>query len=337
MRATAIWLCLLLAIPAWAQDVTLEASAAQRCLTPVPEHRGTPTYPAAALNRGEAGRVKAALVFEGPDSPPTLQVLEQEGDSSFLNAVKAHVAEFRVPCLGRREAPAGLLIDFHFVPDRRAVVWSSPLDAAFAQQAKMLACVQTSSGSKQPEYPIDARRHEIQGRVLARLRFTAADQPPAVDVFARPQAATLAHAVAEQVRDYRMPCFTGAPLEAVWTFEFILDGRRYGFKPVTFMDVMSVVRDIRQQALEFDFTTMGCPFDVKLRYRRPFLPNAVGEVASEDPSRGTPVGLNPARRQFLDWLTQIEFDVPESTLNSVFGDSVTLTIPCIKINLNPKE
>lgn len=338
MRAAALWLGLLLAGPALAQEVTLEPSAAQRCLTPVPERRGTPEYPPLAFQRGETGLVKVELVFDRADSRPDVKVLEQEGDDSFVAAVKAHVRDYRVPCLGGQEPPARLLFSFVFTPGKRGVLWSAPIDADAAQRKAMLSCLRHKSGNKAPAFPRFARQAGVQGRVLARLRFRTPDQPPEAEVFARPQAKPLARAVAEWVDGYRLPCFSGEPLEAVWTFVFVYEGEHYGFsRPLMLQELLPTVRGIHTQALDIDSTTMGCPFDVKFKYRRPFLPNAVGELAAEDTTAPPPAGANPARRPLLDWLAQLELDVPASTLDSVFGDSVTLTIPCIKINLNPKE
>jgi hypothetical protein len=62
---------------------------------------------------------------------------------------------------------------------------------------------------------------------------------------------------------------------------------------------------------------MNCPFDVTLRYRKPFLPNIVGELVTH--SRPTP----------LEWLSQAEL-ISRTAADSVFGDQVTLTIPVPK-------
>ncbi len=335
-----LWLSLglLLAGPVQAQEVTLEPSATQRCLTPVAERRGAPDYPLRALKAETPGRVKVELVFDSADRGPEVTVLEQEGDDTFVAAVKAHVRDYRVPCLGGREAPARLRIDFVFTPDMRRVLWSTPTDANSEQRKALLKCLRHESGEKAPIFPESARKAGVQGRVLARMRFTAPDQAPAIEVFSRPQARLLARAISAWTQGYRMPCFSGEPLDTTWVFYFIFEGESYGFKgPMTLQQLLPAVRGIHTQTLNFDFTEMACPFDVRLSYRRPELPNVVGELAPEGTSAAASISPNPTRRQFVDWLTTIELDVPPSALDSVFGDSVTLTIPCIKINLNPKE
>lgn len=164
----------------------------------------------------------------------------------------------------------------------------------------------------------------VQGRVLVRMRFTAPDQAPQAEVIARPQA-RLASAMTRWVQGYRMPCFGGEPVEAVYTFQFTFEGEGYGFtRAMTLQEVLPAVRGIHTQTLNFDTTEMACPFEVKLKYRRPGLPNAVGEVAPEGTPAATPFSPNPARRPLLDWLAKMELDIPPTALDSVYGDTVTL-------------
>lgn len=337
LRWAGLWL-VLLAGPVLGQDVTLEPSAAQRCLTPVAERRGTPEYPPQMFQRGQAGRVEVELVFGSADRGPDMKVLVQEGDDSFVAAVKNHVRDYRVPCLGSGEASARLQINFVFAPDKRQAHWSTPIDAGSVLRMAQLDCVRHESGDQAPDYPASALRGNVQGRVLAKLRFTSPDQAPQAEVLARPRAKMLAREVTHWVQGYRMPCFSGEPVEAVWTFQFTFEGESYGFnRAMTLQEVLPAVRGIRAQTLNFDTTEMACPFEVKLQYRRPGLPNAVGEVAPEGTQAATPFSPNPARRPLLDWLASMELDIPPTGLDTVYGDTVTLAIPCIKINLTPKE
>ena len=77
--STRLWLLLLcwLALPAAAQQVTLEPSAASRCLAPPEAQRGTPDYPFDAWKRGQFEEIS---VFTAPDPggvPPTAQKREE--------------------------------------------------------------------------------------------------------------------------------------------------------------------------------------------------------------------------------------------------------------------
>lgn len=318
---------LLAALPALAQIVTLEPGAAQRCLTPPPELRGTPEYPLGPWKRNEPGSVEVELSFAGPDKRPSVSVLASKGSDEFIDAVKEHVEKYRVPCLGPTEGPSLARFEFVFKPEDRKVFSTAPIDPSRQAKAAQLRCVRHVSGEPRPNYPRRARQEEIQGRVLTQLTFTTADQPPTAKVMARKAARVLSAAVEDWVQGLRMPCHSGGPVEATWVHEFRLDDSIYGFKPLTLIQFLPVVRGIHQQKLQFDFNTMNCPFDVSLRYRKPFLPNVVGEFAN----------THPGRQPFLQWLAQVELDLPSNAADSVFGDQLTLTIPCTKINLNPKE
>jgi hypothetical protein len=54
---------------------------------------------------------------------------------------------------------------------------------------------------------------------------------------------------------------------------------------------------------------------------------AVGQAGNAD----------PARRELTEWLRESELDLPKRSLDAVFGDETTITVPCIKIDLKRKE
>ena len=192
----------------------------------------------------------------------------------------------------------------------------------------MLECVKHPSGQKSPDYPRRALEGDVQGRVWSRLVFEAPDRPPKVTVQSRSQARLLAREVADWVPDLRMPCHAGAPVAADWTWVFRLEGLgAFGFGDVSLRALLANIKGIERQTVAFDFTTMGCPFEVRLRYLQPYLPNQVGEFGSR----------NAARRPFLDWLAATELKLTDTTLDAVFADNFTLQVPCLKIDLKPKE
>lgn len=337
-----VWLAaalgLLPAGPAAAQRMTLEPSAAVGCLTPAAAERGAPDYPFAAFKLGTPGRVKVSLQFSAPDSRPVVKVLEHDGGDSFVEAVENHVRAFRVPCHDGIDTPVTLLFDFVFRSDSRKVHWSPPTDGDDAQRQAQLACVVHTSGAKAPAYPPAARRAGLQGRVPVRLRYQAADKPPVVEMLPRlaanapvhlqRQADILSRPIEDWALGYRMPCYQGQPLTVRVDFIYVFEGEGYGFKPgMTLQTLLPLVRDIRKQRLAFDFTQMGCPFDVTLQYLQPRLDNLVGEL-------GTP---DPARQPFLRWLAALDFDLPEESLDAIYADTTQFTVPCIKIDLNPQE
>ena len=325
-----------LSLPARAQQARLEPSAAIDCLTPAAAERGAPDYPFIEFKQGTPGRVKVALNFTSPATRPAVKVLEQEGGPAFVEAVETHARSLRVPCHVGGEQPVQLLFEYVFRKDDRKVYPSPPLDADPAARAAQLACMVHQSGNKAPPYPPAALRAELQGRVLTRLRFEAADQPPVAEIYTyasgesnsrqQREMAMLSDPVQKWVAGYRMPCHQGRPITTSMVFVYRMEGDAFGFKPeMSLLTLLSTVRGIRQQRLDFDTHTMACPFDVDLLYRRPHLPNGVNEVGSTDPTR----------RPLLDWLRQIELDLPPQSLASVYADSTRFTVPCIKLNLQP--
>lgn len=329
---------LLLALSAQGQQVTLEPSAAVACMTPPAGERGVPEYPFIAYKDGRKGRVKVVLSFTSPDTRPTVQITEQEGDDSFVDAVKAHVRALRVPCHDGGERPVQLVFEFVFRPDDREVFGSGPSDADAAARKEQLACLVHESGQKSPGYPERALRNLVQGRVVMGLRFEAPDQAPIAEVFTRAdaQSSTRSRRAAEMlsqpledwVKGYRLPCLQGRPISTTMVFVYRFEGDAYGFKPgLGLMDLLPTVRNIKLQRLDFDFNRMACPFDVAMTYYQPHRPNRVVEIGSHD----------PARQPFLDWLRQSQLNLPEASLDSVFGDTARFTVPCLKIKLQPQE
>jgi hypothetical protein len=318
----------LAAAPAWSQVTTLSTSEAVACLTPPVAERGVPEYPTMSYKSSTPGRVVAMATFRANDlfAWPSVTIEKQEGGDDFVDAVKAHLRTLRVPCLPR-DGQATLRFDFVFNPDSRRAYWYNPVDTADAGRLAHLACVVSVEGAATPDYSREARRAGIQGRVWARLRFVAADQPPEVTLHHRPQTKLLAKSVSDWLKNRRMPCFDGEPISVDVFYIFMLIGDVYGFRPLDLTQYLARVKGIQQQTLAIDTTTMGCPFDLKLRYLQPDGHNRVAEL-------GEP---NPARRPLLDWLATTELDMRGRELDSIYADDADIAVPCVKINLKPKE
>lgn len=309
-------------------DVQLAPSAAVACMTPPAAQRGEPEYPFDPWKRGEGGRVLVELIFTGRDIAPEVKVLAKTGDWRLVETVETHVATFRVPCLQYADIPLRLRQDYVFEPDQRKVSWTAPVDTADTGRREQLRCMAPYDGSKGPEYPMRALREGVVGNVLARLQFTAPDQPPTVTSYGGKLAMKRLAANSESyAAKLRLPCMV-RPVEVVMTFKYRLEGDRpFGFKNITFMQWLGTLKGINEMRASFDTNGMGCPFDVKLHYRQPHFPNLVGQADAPD-----------ARRQaLLEWLSTHVLDLRPEQFDSVFGDEATFTVPCIKIDLKPKE
>jgi hypothetical protein len=331
--ALAAWL--MAASAAMAQQTMLAPSAAVECLSPPAAERGVPEYPFAAYKQQLNGRVRVQLRFTGAALAPAVTVLEQDGDASFVDAVQDHVRSLRVPCL-QGEQPVDLLFDFVFRPDEPRPA-PLPQDADDARRAQLARCLTNQGGSNMPDYPPAALRQNVQGRVLVAMRFDAPDRPPEVRLLPRTggdaadkrrhPSALFLPPLRDWTAGYRLPCLQGPPVTLTQTYVYRIEGDAFGFMPgLGLRDVLPLVQGLRQQRLLFDFSTMGCPFDVALQYRQPNLPNRVRVLGDPHPARGP----------FVDWLRQARLDLPAKSLDAVYGDELRFTVPCLKIDLNPQ-
>ena len=135
---------------------------------------------------GTPGRVQVELIFTGPDLRSEVKILESEGGPEFVESVRRHVRDLRLPCLQSADVPARVRIDFVFKPvDRKGAV-PEAIDPDRAARERQLACVVNSQGFK-PDYPMEARRNGVQGRVLVEMRFVNADGPPEIKLLAPAQ------------------------------------------------------------------------------------------------------------------------------------------------------
>lgn len=306
-----------------------EAPPATQCLTATDPKLQQPDYPFAAFKRQTPGRVKVTLVFTRPDSTPVVQVLSSEGGDEFVDAVKDYARTLRVPCMKADDVAQALNIEYVFKPDDRKVNFG-PMQLPDAdRRAELMRCVNWTEVDLKAPYPRAAQQAEIQGRVLAELRFETPDTPPVITLHHRPSATVLARDLPARFRNLRMACFqpgVDKPITAIVPYTFVFRGESYGFAPMTLLQLLGSVRGIRQQTVKFDTRTMGCPFDVRLHYRRPGLANTVGSVGD----------YMPEREPLLAWLRQAELDLPRQSLDMVYGDTAQLTVPCVDIDLRPQ-
>lgn len=327
-RALLAWgAALLLAGAAIAQETTgVLPSAALRCLTPGPAERGTPDYPEEALRDRLSGLVTVELIFITPDKRPEVKVMNSGFDKDFVQAVTEHVSRFRVPCLEAADIPARLRQTYNFVPDSRQVTWLRTTDADDAERTRMLGCVVHTKPGAKPEYPFDARRIGEHGRVLMTARFSAPDQPPQVTVIEHKFNRLLARSVREFAAGLRMPCQSGQSVDMFQTYFFKFEGGKSpGFRDLSLRQFVSNIEGIDKQQVAFDFTTMNCPFEVKLNYFQPHLPNKVGVVGPPDASR----------EAFLAWLSQARLKGSDAVQASILGAPLDLQVACGAIDLRP--
>ena len=197
--------------------------------------------------------------------------------------------------------------------------------SAAAQQMTLapshaLSCLARKDGRDDKlEYPKEALGRKDGGVVEAEMTFAAPDRAPRVK--------TLNHTGNTELEQYvgelRMPCQHGAPVRSRILFDFrLIDGARTFLRDLTLKQFVGAARDV-PSPVYFDLNTMGCPFDLRVRYMRPHEKNAVSELDT----------ANPVRKPFIDWLSNVTLNVSDAQLGQILGDSFTLTVPCGSVNL----
>jgi hypothetical protein len=81
-----------------------------------------------------------------------------------------------------------------------------------------LACLQR--GNRALHYPPDELEARTPGSLRYSLRFTAPDRPPEATLLYRAATDAMVDEVERHLRDFRLPCLTGAPVTAVQEFAF---------------------------------------------------------------------------------------------------------------------
>jgi hypothetical protein len=318
---------LLLPMAAQAQvsEPTLTPSAALQCLTPPAAERGKLAYPEDALQRKDGGTVSVELRFTGPDAAPGVRVLNDDQAYDALKAaVRRHVGQYRVPCMKEGDPPVLLRQDFVFTPnDGRKVVATTPSDAGDEERREQMRCLVQTGQRKVPEYPWLALQNDVQGNLLVRMRFSAPDRPPQMEVLAGTKKGSLRDSVEQFVAGYRLPCLKGPELSVNTLFMFRIDGGARSFlKDMPLRDFISVTTNHPLPAY-FDLNAMACPFELRVQYMQPHEPNKIGELD----------GPVAARKPFLDWLSRLTLNAPEKTNTELLGNEFTLSVPCGKVDL----
>ena len=312
--------------PVLAQDVlSVAPSAAVACLTPPAGARSKPTYPKQLLERKEGGTVDVEMTFRAPDEAPRVKVLHRSSTPDLMvSAVKEYLQEFRVPCMQPGDAPVTMLQSFSFDPvDGRQTFASGPVDRAETADREVFACLTQIAPAARPAYTTAAVRAGEQGRLLVQLKFDRPDEPPTMTVLAAPKGRYLRTAVQDFIAGYRLPCLKDKPVVGRQMFTFRIDGeRRTVLKDVGLAAFVRAAKPVGGP-VRFDLEQMGCPFDVRVTFLQPVESNLVQQLDN----------IDPRRAEFLEWLATLRLDVDAKTSNELLGDTMTVSVPCGKVDL----
>jgi hypothetical protein len=308
-----------------AQSVAAAPSPAQQCLTRAPGSDPELLYPSDLLVRKDRARFKVSLSFRGPDSAPRFKLLDDSRpiDKEFIDAVEKYVAGFRVPCMAPDGPPAVLQQEYVFAPNEgRKVMASAPVDEQARQRKELAKCVKHQS-AEVPRYPEGARVLEEQGNVFVELAFDGPASPPTVKVHAS-SSSRLEAAALKLAQGMRMPCHPGDGRHAtdiLYKYQLV-GGKRTLLKDTNVASLVRAAASFPRPAY-FDWSAMGCPFELRLMYQQPHRPNIVYQLETDRPERWA----------FMEWLGALRLKLDDKTNTAVLGDTMTLSVPCGQLDL----
>jgi hypothetical protein len=322
---------LLAPLQAQADASEVEASPYQQCLSPGVAERSLPAYPENRLRRKEGAVFEVELRFVDRRRGPQVRVLRDANDPNaprpdpeFVTAAQDYAGQLRVPCLPDGEAIVSLVQRFQFVPvDGGKVTVGRVADADQAERSEQTRCLRHVDDQRRPRYPASALSRELQGTVVAKITFTAPDQPPEVKILTEPETGRFGAAVTRFAQGLRMPCQESGVTTVRQLFRFQLpDHRRVWLRDIDLPTFVGALVSFPSPAF-IDTNAMRCPFDLQLTYLAPHLSNLVREVGEQE----------PARRPLLDWLREAELYLPPDRANLVLGDTMKLQVPCVKLDV----
>ena len=303
-------------------QVQLPASALE-CLQTHATDGGTPAYPSNELTMKASAAVRVQLTFRSPESAPKVKVVSNTGSDVFADAVEAFVENYRLPCLANHDNPVVATQEFVFQPgDGRKVVFSAVNDEANVKLGR--ACFQMPD--TKPRYPRRAGEMNQGGTVLAEVSFHEINAEPIVRIIYGAGSESLAASVESHMKAYRLICPlpSAVPIRATQSFVFHISGNdRHALKDMGLMNFLRTAVPADLSNAKFNFNTMGCPFDVSVRVRRPHADNVVGEYGESD----------PRRKEFVKWLEKLRLQLPANLEPYLFDQQVKVSVPCASLDL----
>ena len=324
-------LCVLAAQGANAQrgDIEVEPSAEPlSCLTSIRPESKLPVYPD-GVPPGTQAVVRVRLSFSSNDQAPTVDLRFNNSAPAFAAAVQSYVTNYRLPCL-RPGAEFVAEQEFQFVQNLVPAILESPPRGPDGELAWPPECLTAIKNAPPPILPADSaiNGRATAGTALVRLKFIAPDAPPEVSFLYNGGDVRMERSIRNSVLAYRMPCLKAgdAPLVATQQFDFEFEGENTAhLKPaLTLVQLLGLVKDLNTQAVRFDFTTMGCPFQLGVAPYQPYAKNSVSQLGEK----------NAGRREFIEWLRNVTFTIPARAMKTAIGHGTTVTVPCLLLDLS---
>lgn len=310
------------------QEMRLAPSAALACLTRVAGAPAAPVYPPELFERKDGDIIRVELEFRGRDQAPRVKLDGEYHFRPFRDAIEDFVAAYRVPCMAEGAPAVTLKQDFVFTPtDGRKIMPPPMRDAGDEARSAMMKCIVHVDNKTRPDAPSNGgthfQREQEEENVAVRMIYLDAKRAPELVFLTEPRQRALRRTIERFVEGLRMPCLTRGQVEVNTLYKYVLaNSSRMLLKDMTLVQLLAGGKDYAKPAY-FDFNTMGCPFDVRLSYLRPYMPNGIRELESS----------NPARKPLLEWMSKITLNFNDDTNRKIIGSDINVTIPCGKLDL----
>lgn len=287
--------------------------------------RGGPALSANAVWRlnaqGVPAYVRVRLLFQRADQPPTVEVLASTAATDARNAVLAHVAGYRLPCLAQR--PLAVVQEFQLAPD--LAPQGSPLWPVTGPATADRTCI-----VRGPAFAYSPEPRVVDRMVMAFTYSGDGDAAPEVAVLGTNGDDQFTKFMVKHGREWRQPCRKVGdwPHREEVAFQVSMAGTHpaeFKKKRVALSEFLGYMKDVHGPRRFFDFDSMQCPFTLRWTLHEPWGRNRVREVEGE----------NPNRVALIEWLRGLHSGLDPSQMSRLIGQSLTVEVPCGTLNLPP--
>lgn len=276
-------------------------------------------------DKGVPAYVRLRMVFERADRPPVVEVLASTAANGLREAVLAHVAGYRLPCLGDR--PVAAVQEFQFAPDLAPQGW--PLLVVRGPASTDPSCAVPPA--QRLEAPMD---RDVILKALVLMTFTGdGAAAPSVQVLRTNGGEAFRRSVTEHVAATRVPCRKAGDwpwyVEQMFVVRYgdRIQGARFTKPRVSLEEFLGYMLDARERRLFLDLDTMHCPFTLRWTLNQPWARNQVQSVDGDDPNR---VALHV-------WLASLKSGLKPELMEQLVGESLLIDVPCGQLNLKPAK
>jgi len=272
-------------------------------------------YPEHEVARRNSGALKAKLTFTRPDRSPQVEVLAWGGTADMADAAEIYLLGYRLPCLGQGKQA---------VLEQEVVFQALGADKEPPQTASSLNCLRTPGPFNYEETMQTGTliKQKERGNLLLELSFGAPDQPPSIKELYNSAPARFRRAVLDAVGQYRLPCMKpGAQamtMRQLYSFTGSASQSDLVLRDMGLVAFLGAVKNVDKVPVNFDLTTMACPFQARFTMYQPAASNHVTAIGK----------YVPEREPFLAWLSTLALNIETRHFEALLGDEMVIDVPC---------